>query len=109
MPHLGQLAYHRSSEEEDSTKFLKQSEEHLFSSTGQSLTNEQHADTMVARQSATPIERCVVWMCATYGLTKTLLTFVSRTNAPCAILEQSYLSCGGYGLMTTPDGSLGSR
>src|SRR4030095_5399453 len=42
---------------------------------------------------------------ATYGLTKTLFAFVSTTNAPCATLEHSYFSCGGYGLTTIPDAS----
>src|SRR5882762_7284670 len=69
------------------------------------LNHEQRVDTAVARQFSPPTERCVFGWVATYGLTKTLLTFVSRTNPPCATFEQSYLSCGGYGLMTTPDGS----
>src|SRR5438034_2017110 len=46
-----------------SAKFLKLSEEHLFSSNGPSSMNQPRAGTIVARQSATPTERCVVWMC----------------------------------------------
>src|ERR1043166_9152543 len=64
--------------------------------------HEQRVDIAVARHFSPPTERCVLGWVATYGLPNTLLTFVSRTSAPCAIFEQSYLSCGGYGLMTTP-------